>query len=136
MMGRQLENGLVPASLYSFIISSDWRWRSFLYRSWMAFIFGWIACMARVALICFTKSGIRQIRMTTTIEAMARPQAQPPFGSKTWLYSEWNWTMIQDTAVYKGLRKEKVTGQAPWTLESAPQGQWSPGPLGPDRRGA
>ncbi|GGQ71110.1 hypothetical protein GCM10010195_28390 [Kitasatospora griseola] len=64
----------------------------------MAFIFGWIACMARVALICFTKSGIRQIRMTTTIITMDRPQAQPPSGSKTWLNSEWNWTMIQDTA--------------------------------------
>ena len=29
-MGRQLESGLVPDSLYSFIISSDWRCRSFL----------------------------------------------------------------------------------------------------------
>ena len=29
-IGRQLESGLVPVSLYSFIISSDWRCLSFL----------------------------------------------------------------------------------------------------------
>jgi hypothetical protein len=39
------------------------------------------------------------MRITTTSETMDSPHAQPPFGSKTWLYSEWNWTMIQDTAV-------------------------------------
>lgn len=55
--------------------------------------------MFRVDLICFTKSGIRQIRIRTTRQKMDRPQAQPLFSSKTRLNSEWNWTMIQETAV-------------------------------------
>ncbi len=33
--------------------------------------------MFRVALICFTKSGIRQIRISTTSETMDRPHAAP-----------------------------------------------------------
>ena len=41
--------------------------------------------MFRVDLICFTNSGIRQIRIRITSETMDRPQAQPLFGSKTWL---------------------------------------------------
>ena len=39
--------------------------------------------MFRVDLICFTNSGIRQIRMRTTSETIDRPQAQPLSSSKT-----------------------------------------------------
>ncbi len=38
--------------------------------------------MFRVDLICFTKSGIRQTRISTTSETMDRPHAAPLFSSK------------------------------------------------------
>ena len=51
--GRQEASGLTPASLFSFIISSVSRCRSSLYFSRIFFISGWIACILRLASICF-----------------------------------------------------------------------------------
>lgn len=71
--------------------------------------------MPRVALICFTKSGIRQIRIKTTRDTMDRPQAHPLSAPKIAPYSVWNWTMIHDTGVVIKLNRPAIvsTNQAP-----------------------
>lgn len=71
--------------------------------------------MPRVALICFTKSGIKQIRIKTTRDTIDRPQAQPLSGPKIAPYRLWNWTMTHETGVVIKLNRLAIvsTNQAP-----------------------
>lgn len=71
--------------------------------------------MFRVDLICFTKSGIRQIRIRTTRDTMDRPQAHPVSSPKSAPYSLWNWTMTHETGVVIKLNRLAIvsTNQAP-----------------------
>src|SRR3712207_1923325 len=75
--------------------------------------------MARVALICFTKSGIRQIRIRITRDTIDRPQAQPVSGPKMAPYTLWNWTMTQETGVVMKLKRLAIvsTNHAPWAWD-------------------
>ncbi len=71
--------------------------------------------MFRIDLICFTKSGIRAMRMTITRDTMDRPQAQPVSGPKIAPYSLWNCTMIHETGPVMKLNRFPIvsTNQAP-----------------------
>ncbi len=71
--------------------------------------------MFRVDLICFTKSGIRQMRIRTTRDTMDRPQAHPVSGPKIAPYTLWNWTMTQETGQVMKLNRLAIvsTNQAP-----------------------
>src|SRR3954463_3007369 len=75
--------------------------------------------MARVALICFTKSGIRQIRISITKETMDKPQAHPVSGPKMAPYTVWNWTMTHETGVVMKLKRLAIvsTNHAPWAWD-------------------
>src|SRR4051812_44854582 len=75
--------------------------------------------MARVALICFTKSGIRQMRIRITSDTMDKPQAHPVSGPKRDPYTVWNWTMTQETGVVMKLKKLAIvsTNHAPWAWD-------------------
>src|SRR3954464_2843006 len=72
--------------------------------------------MARVDLICFTKSGIRQIRIRITRETIDRPQAHPVSGPKILPYTVWNWTMTRETGVVMQLKSLAIVSAtpAPW----------------------
>ncbi|CAB4879073.1 unannotated protein [freshwater metagenome] len=96
-IGRHEASGFVPVSLYSFIISCDWRSLSPLYFFWISFICGWISCRLRCDLICLTKRGIRAMRMTMTRPTIEKVQVQPLAGFMKVLSSWWNWTRIQLT---------------------------------------
>ena len=112
-IGRQEESGLVPVSLYSFIISCDWRSLSPAYFFWISFICGWISCRFRCALICLTNSGISAMRMTMTRPTIENAQVQPLSGfiPKTLLSSWWNWTRIQLTAFFSQSRMNMTCGK-------------------------
>src|SRR5919109_4321410 len=75
--------------------------------------------MARVALICFTKSGIRQIRIRITRDTMDRPQAHPVSAPKMAPYTVWNWTMTHETGVVMKLKRLAIvsTNHAPWAWD-------------------
>src|SRR6185436_11837605 len=75
--------------------------------------------MARVDLICFTKSGIRQIRIRITRDTIDRPQAHPVSGPKMAPYTAWNWTMTQETGVVMKLKRLAIvsTNHAPWAWD-------------------
>lgn len=67
-------------------------------------------------MICFTKSGIRQMRMRITRDTMDRPQAHPVSGPKIAPYTVWNWTMTQETGQVIKLKRLAIvsTNHAPW----------------------
>ena len=98
-IGRHEANGLVPLSLYSFIVS----WASFS-RSCPNFFcssltLGWINCMLRLDLICLTNSGISAIRITRVRPMIERAHAAPPDGSKPDpLHSLWKPTSTTEIA--------------------------------------
>src|SRR5918996_1369813 len=75
--------------------------------------------MARVALICFTKSGIRQMRIRITRDTMDRPQAHPVSAPKMAPYTAWNWTMTHETGVVMKLKRLAIvsTNHAPWAWD-------------------
>jgi hypothetical protein len=83
--GRQDARGLTPASLFSFIISSDNRCLSSLYFSRSCFIRGWIACILSCDSICFMNGlnriarsvKIRKITLSTQVIAWSGPRTAP-----------------------------------------------------------
>ena len=80
-----------------------------LYLSWILRSSGWISCMPREALICLTNRGMRMIRMTTVRPTIDSAHVHPDAGSiPIEVSSEWNWTMIQATAISIGLRISNV----------------------------
>ena len=97
-IGRHEANGLVPVSLYSFIVS----WASFS-RSWpyffcSSFTLGWISCMFRLDLICFTNSGISAARITRVSPMIDSAQPAPPDGERTVLRTWWKPTSTTEIA--------------------------------------
>jgi hypothetical protein len=65
---------------------------------------GWSAVKARWLLICFTKSGIKMIRIKITSPTIASdqeiPLSAPKIGDKALCIV----TITQETAIYKGFR--------------------------------
>jgi hypothetical protein len=73
--GRQAPNGLVPFSLYSFIISwlSSSRFSGPLYLVCSFFISGCSRCMAIIDLVLLTVTGVSASMMSTVNPMMERP---------------------------------------------------------------
>ncbi len=112
-IGRQEENGLVPDSRYSAIVSCVIACRDAgsllpLYFSWIFFISGWISCILRDAWICWTNSGISRIRMTMTRPTMDSAQVQPEeAGIPILVRTVCQATMIDATTYSSGCRAVK-----------------------------
>ncbi len=96
--GKQDANGFVPASRYSFIVSSPRRCRSWPYFFCSSFTLGCSSCMLRCDLICFTNSGISRIRITMVRPTIDSAHAQPPSLSRNKLKKLWNASMIAEIA--------------------------------------
>ena len=82
---------------------------------------GWMICMFRCALICFTKSGISRMRMTTTRPTIEKVQVQPLVdGIPMAVRIAWNWTRIQLTPVPI---QSMMNTRAPRTGGTVPPGE-------------
>ena len=81
--GRQEASGLTPASLFSFIISSDNRCLSSLYFARIFFISGWIACILSCESICFMNGLKRMARSVKIRKTTDSTQDHTLFGPST-----------------------------------------------------
>ena len=94
--GRQEASGLTPASLFSFIISSDNRCLSSLYFSRSFFISGWTACILSCESICFMNGlnriarsvKIRKTTLSTQVRALSGPRNDPKILCQTHMIPE------------------------------------------------
>ena len=74
--GPRQPTGFMPCSRYSFIVSWESFWRSFLYRSWSSFILGCTAVMAFMDRLCLMERGIIPARMMTVNMMIATPKLE------------------------------------------------------------
>ena len=81
-------NGFVPVSLYSAMVSCASFSRSWPYFFWSALTLGCSSCMLRLDLICLTKSGISNARMTTVRPTIDSAHAAPEVSGNTWLHNQ------------------------------------------------
>ncbi len=72
-IGPRQPKGLMPDSLYSFIVSWDIRARSPLYRSWTSLTLGCMAVMPRICRSCLRVRGSVASRTITVKTTMAMP---------------------------------------------------------------
>ena len=72
-MGPRQPMGFTPASRYNRMVSWETRDRSLAYLSWISFIFGCSAFMARICRSCFKVSGSVTKRMIAVNTMIARP---------------------------------------------------------------
>src|SRR5688500_17845027 len=111
--------------------------RSWEYYFCSSFTPGWISCIFRLALICFTKDGIRAARMTTVSpmidSAQDAPESSGRNSENSWCHAERITEVIQYSGAMMVLPMEmkKSNTQAPCGrvedgLEGAGTGSYPP----------